>query len=504
MSEYKRNHKLRMSGILAHPSSFPSRFGIGDFGPQAYEFIDFLVRSNQTLWQVLPFGPTGYGDSPYQSFSSFAGQTLFISPELLIKEDLLSETDLQNIPVWFDDKIDYGSVIYYKNNLYQLSYDRFSSLPESHPLCIEFNEFCNSSKWWLNDYALFMALKKQQQNRSWLEWDISYRCMNEYTRNTCMTELSDSIRYQKYLQFLFYRQWYALKAYANDHGIFLIGDIPIFVALDGSDTWANQSIFKLNEEGFPIDVSGVPPDYFSSTGQLWGNPLYRWDVLKEQNYDWWIRRIRHQLTIFDYLRIDHFRGFDAYWAVPFGEKTAVNGRWEKGPGKDFFYTLQNAFGSDLPIFAEDLGVITPEVEDLRDTFHFPGMKILQFGLEDFNDNAFLPHNYPYNCVCYSGTHDNDTTRSWYEHLNPDQKQRMNAYCNADGTNPAWDLIRLSLASPANYSIQPIWDLLNYGNEARMNMPGTSSNNWLFRFSRQSLSSTLSDKLAFYTHLYGRS
>lgn len=497
------NYKNRMSGVLAHPTSFPSKYGIGDLGKASYNFIDFLVESNQTLWQILPIGPTGYGDSPYQSFSSFAGQTLIISPDKLLEDDLLKDDDLTNVPVWFNDKIDYGYVIYYKSGLFKKAFSNFLELDANHRLTALYRDFCNSNNWWLNDFALYSAIKDSYDGRSWLEWDDEIRTPSNDTKAVYTDKMSSSIDYYKFLQFIFYKQWKTLKDYANKHNIFIVGDIPIFVALDGSDTWANQNLFQLDEKGFPLAVSGVPPDYFSSTGQLWGNPLYDWNELKNTNYDWWIRRVKHQLQLVDYLRVDHFRGFEAYWAVPYEDTTAINGSWQQGPCHDFFYALQRELGENMPIWAEDLGVITPEVENLRDTFALPGMKILQFGFENMEDNYFLPHNYPTNCICYPGTHDNNTFMGWYNNAPSHIKDRTKEYLNCSDTDVVWSSIRAALSSTAKYTIIPLQDILEIETSGRMNTPGLPNGNWSWRFLDKSLNKNIADKLAHLTRLFGR-
>ncbi len=498
-----QSNKKRMSGILAHPTSFPSPYGIGDLGQGAYDFIDFLVDSGQTLWQTLPLGPTGYGDSPYQSYSSFAGQTLCISPDMMMKDGLLSAADLQDVPNFFADKIDYGHVIWYKNTLYQKGYETFKTLDGNSEFMRGYNAFCQEHASWLEDFALYVALKEYNKGKSWLEWEDDLRRPNAIVISHYKALLQDSIDYAKFLQYLFYKQWFLLKDYANARGISIVGDIPIFVAMDGCDTWANQSQFQLDSRGFPTVVSGVPPDYFSATGQLWGNPLYDWEKMKHNHYDWWIHRVKHQLHLTDYLRIDHFRGFEAYWAVPYGDSTAVNGTWKAGPYMDFFYALRNSLGDNMPIWAEDLGVITPEVEKLRDDFHLPGMKILQFAFEDLGDNSFLPYNYPENCICYTGTHDNDTTLGWYKKAKPECQAKVRAFMNTKGTDITWDFIRTAFASPAKYAIIPIQDLLGYDSDARMNVPGHGSGNWQWRYRDGALTQDMAKRLHDLTTLYCR-
>ena len=504
MSEYKNNHKYRMSGILAHPTSLPSPYGIGDMGKGAYDFVDFLVNSGQTLWQILPLGPTGYGDSPYQSFSAFAGQPLIISPELLKEDGLLSDDDLKDVPTWYSDKIDYGYVIYYKTNLFKKAFTNFKTVMNDHPdIAKSYSTFLSENSFWLKDYALYMSVKDSYGGASWLSWDECHKDIKPSDYDSVCDKYSDAMDYYFFIQFEFCYQWQKLKKYANERGIYIVGDIPIFVSMDSADAWSNKKYFKLDSKGFPTAVSGVPPDYFSATGQLWGNPLYDWDALKADNYSWWIHRIRHQLDLVDYLRIDHFRGFEAYWSVPYGEETAINGQWIKGPCEDFFQNLQQIFGDNLPIFAEDLGIITPEVEALRDGFGLPGMKILQFAFDSGNDSSFMPHHYTRNSICYTGTHDNDTTRGWYDSLSDYAKERLKLYINSDCSDVCWDLIRVALASTSRYAIIPITDILSVDTSGRMNMPGRPSGNWQWRFKDGALTDAVSDKLRTYTQLYSR-
>lgn len=492
----------RYSGILVHPTSFPSPFGIGDLGQGAYDFIDFLYQSGQTLWQCLPLGPTGYGDSPYQAFSAFAGQPLIISPELLQKEGLLTEEDLAETPDFSVGSVDYGPVITYKTGLLHKACEHFQQ-SEDKGLNKAFRRFCHDEKSWLEDYALFMSLKDFHEGKSWHEWDQCWQFMDSRSRRTALTQFSDSIAYYQFIQFIFYRQWRELKTYANKKGISVIGDIPIFVSPDSADVWANKSLFKLDSKGFPTAVAGVPPDYFSVTGQLWGNPLYNWAEHKKTGYSWWIARIRQQLRMVDYLRIDHFRGFEAYWSVPYGEETAVNGKWIKGPGASLFRAIEKELGKGLPIFAEDLGVITPPVEKLRDTFRFPGMKVLQFAFEGQEESAFLPYLYGENCICYTGTHDNDTTSGWYAGLKEECRDKVRRYMNCDGGNIHWDFIRTALGSTARYAIFPLQDLFGCGSDCRMNTPGLASGNWSWRYSADHLTPELAESLKKTCEVYGR-
>ncbi len=493
----------RLSGILVHPTSFPSPYGIGDLGQGAYDFIDFLEASGQHLWQVLPLGPTGFGDSPYQGFSAFAGQPLLISPKKLIDLKLLTAQDCQDMPEWNPRKTDYGAVITYKTRLFQIAFETFHHTPDK-TLLEEFEAFCQNESSWLEDYTLFMAVKDYHEGRCWLEWEDEIKSPSAAGKALWKEKLADTIQYYQFLQFMFARQWMELRAYAHDHQVEIIGDIPIFVALDSCDVWANKKLFQLDTKGYPTSIAGVPPDYFSATGQLWGNPLYDWDYHKDTGYQWWIDRIRHQLTLVDYLRIDHFRGFEAYWAVPADEETAINGTWEKGPCEDLFLAIQKALGKDLPIFAEDLGIITPEVEQLRDMFQFPGMKVLQFGFENMEDHNYIPHFFTTaNCICYTGTHDNDTTMGWYAKQPEIVKDRIRRYGNTDGNMVGLDFIRFCFGSIAKYAIFPIQDLLLMGSESRMNTPGVAAANWSFRYTQQDLTKERQEWLLQTTKLYNR-
>lgn len=495
----------RMAGVLLHPTSFPSKYGIGDLGKAAYQFIDFLVEAGQRIWQVLPLGPTSFGDSPYQSFSSFAGQPLLISPDLLLEEKLLVEEDFVGMPDWDNSIVDYGTVITYKTVLLKKAYDAFT-VTSNHQLEKEYQDFCEENREWLDDYALFMAGKEAHDGHSWLAWEDSLRNPTMEEKQEWEYQLRTSIRYYKFIQFLFFRQWFRLKEYANQKGVFIVGDIPIFVALDSADVWANKGMFQLDSRGYPIVVAGVPPDYFSETGQLWGNPLYDWEVMKQDNYRWWIQRVKAQLKLVDFLRIDHFRGFEAYWAVPYEEKTAIRGEWKKGPFKDLFYAIEKELGKDIPIFAEDLGIITPEVEELRDTFRFPGMKILQFAFDNTEENNFLPHYYSDNCICYTGTHDNDTTIGWYKNASGASKEKCKKYMNIQGedfSEIVWGFIRMAYGSTAKYAVIPLQDLLEKDSKSRMNIPSTPSGNWAYRYEERELTKELADKMRGMVWLYGR-
>ena len=500
-AEDKTNH--RYSGVLVHPTSFPSPYGIGDMGRGAHEFIDFLAMAGQHLWQVLPLGPSGNGNSPYQSYSVFAGQTLLISPELLIEKKLLTEADVHPIPEFNADRVDYDKVTTYKTSLFKKAYEHFRHTADKN-LLEEYDSFQSNNQYWLDDYCLYMAGKDYHNGLPWYEWEDSLLDPTPKERASWMKLLASEIDYYRFIQFAFFSQWYELKDYANKKGIAIIGDIPIFTAPDSADVWANKELFKLDSKGHPLEVAGVPPDYFSATGQLWGNPLYDWDAMKDDGYRWWIERVRNQLDQVDYIRIDHFRGFEAYWAVPAGEETAMNGKWKKGPGEALFEAIQKALGEELPIFAEDLGIITPEVEKLRDTLGFPGMKIPQFGFDGTGESTFLPHQLSTrNCICYTGTHDNDTTCGWYEHTNEQNKDKVRRYMNTDASSVSWDFIRTCLGTIAKYAIFPVQDLLKLGSEHRMNTPGTATGNWEFRYRSGLLDEGMAKGLKQMTELFGR-
>ncbi len=495
---------MRSSGILLHPTSLPSPYGIGDLGKEAHNFVDFLEKSGQHIWQILPLTHTGYGDSPYQSFSAFAGQPLLISPDYLVDLDLLKKSDLADCPETDDNSLDYGTIIPWKTKILKLAYQNFKKLEDYDELFCDYEAFCKKQAFWLDDYALFLACKDFHNGKSWLEWEAEYRVPTKETKAELRKKLKDGIGYYSFIQFIFFDEWMELKKYANKRGIKIIGDIPIFVSMDSADVWANQSLFQLDSKGFPLKVAGVPPDYFSKTGQLWGNPLYDWDAHDEEGYAWWISRIKNQLKVLDILRIDHFRGFEAYWSIPYGEETAIKGKWVKGPNHKLFKAIQEALGDDLPIIAEDLGVITPEVEALRDDFGFPGMKVLQFAFESTDEGAFLPHNFAHpNCVCYTGTHDNDTTCGWYETLKKDCQKKVLAYMNTTEKNINMAFIRTAFSSIAAFAIFPLQDLLGIGKEGRMNTPGKAVGNWSWRYTKDMLTDELAKELKELTLLYGR-
>lgn len=491
----------RASGILLHPSSLPGDYGIGDLGPQAYAWLDFLDRARCGLWQVLPLGPTGYGDSPYQCFSAFAGNPYLISPEALIQDGLLEQSDLAGAGQFSPQRVDFGQVIPWKLAVLDQAYARFAQggRPE---LESAFARFRQEQAAWLDDFALFMAIKEAHGGASWTTWAPALRGRQPEALEAARRQYTLAVERQAFRQFLFFRQWLGLRRYANSHGIRIIGDAPIFVAHDSADVWAHPELFWLDLRGRPKVVAGVPPDYFSPTGQLWGNPLYRWEVHQAQGYRWWIERIRAVLGLVDLVRLDHFRGFCAYWEVPGKAKTAEKGRWVKAPGMDFFRALQADLG-ELPIIAEDLGVITPDVVELRETFGLPGMKIFQFAFGGGPQDPFLPHHYPFNCVAYTGTHDNDTVLGWYQRVPESEKAFYRRYMNRDGSQVAADMLRGVWSSTAGMALAPLQDFLNLDNAARMNYPGNPSGNWTWRMPGTALSEALLAELRELNYLYER-
>lgn len=492
----------RSSGVLLHPTSLPSKFGVGDLGEAAYQFIDFLVKSKQKLWQTLPLGPTGYGDSPYQCFSAFAGNPLLISLEKLVDEGLLTVEDIE-LPESFNDKlVDYGPVIGFKYSVFRKAYENFKN-QAAELQRMKFDNFCKNEAAWLEDYTLFMAAKEHFDGKAWRDWDPNLTRRDLGAIAHYKEILKDNIGFHKFIQYLFFKQWLELKAYANANYIKVIGDIPIFIADDSADTWSNPELFLLDEKGYPTEVAGVPPDYFSATGQLWGNPLYNWDGLRKTGFQWWIDRISASLKLCDIIRIDHFRGFEAYWAVPYGESTAINGEWRKAPGDELFSAIKKALG-DLPIIAEDLGLITEEVEKLRDDFDLPGMKILQFAFDSSEDNNYIPHSFHPNTVVYTGTHDNNTTLGWYQEASEADKQYVCRYLHVhDDHDIVWDFIRAAWASVSNIAVVPMQDIFSLDAHARMNVPGNAVGNWGWRYTTEMLSDELAVKLRGLTELYGR-
>lgn len=492
----------RSSGILLHPTSLPGPHGIGDLGDSAYRFIDFLAAAGQHLWQVLPLGPTSLGNSPYTSFSAFAGNPLLISPDRLVACGHLTIEDVQETPVFPADRVRYGEVIDWKNKLLERAFTQFSQTASAADR-VSFAVFCETSQYWLEDYVLFMALHEAHGMRPWPTWPQDIAKRHPDAINWWRNHLTHRLSFHRYIQFVFSNQWSAVKGYASERQIAIMGDIPIFVAHHSADVWANPALFYLNETGYPSVVAGVPPDYFSKTGQLWGNPLYRWDEMANRGYSWWIERFRAAFSLVDYVRVDHFRGFEAYWEIPAHHKTAVRGHWVPGPGTRFFEAVRAAFG-EVPIIAEDLGLITPEVHRLREACGFPGMKVLQFAFGSDAANTHLPHNHSSHAVVYTGTHDNDTTLGWFS--DPRLKKERTAalrYMGVSANEMPWPFIRLALASVADTAILPLQDVLGLGSDARMNIPGLPSDNWAWRYTDGQLADAPVKRLRELTEIYGR-
>ncbi len=503
----------RSSGILLHPTSLPGRFGIGELGPEAYRFADFLQGAGQKLWQVLPLNPTGYGDSPYQCFSAYAGNPLLISFEQLLDRGLLAPADLETAPKFPEEQTDYGAVINFKLPLLRKAACHFfRHAPRAER--DEFEAFCRDEAPWLEDYALFMACKDAHRGAVWNQWPAELVVRDPAGLERWRRDLAEDLQVLKFCQFEFFREWQALKAYCQAREIRIMGDIPIYVAHDSADVWARPGLFHLDVNGRPSKVAGVPPDYFSATGQLWGNPIYRWDVMKQAGYAWWIQRFRASLRLFDVVRLDHFRGFEAYWEVPASESTAVQGRWVKGPGAELFAALQAELG-ELPIVAENLGVITPEVEAIRHQFGFPGMSLLQFAFgNDPQGPSFRPHNYPRALVAYTGGHDNDTTVGWWSSSGEQDSTRTpedirkeraftRAYLGFEEGEINWVFIRAVLASVADTVIVPLQDVLGLDSQARMNLPGSLGGNWRWRYRSDALTPDLQHRLKELTMLFDR-
>jgi 4-alpha-glucanotransferase len=467
----------------------------------AYRWLNFLAESGCSKWQILPLGPTGYGDSPYQCFSAFAGNPYLISPEALINEGLLYPEDVSDLPSFPGEHVDFGALIPWKLTLLDRAHQRFEERA-SDALRTDLAAFRHSETAWLEDFSLFMAIKEEHGGGPWVTWSPELRDREPRALDEARRRLELAIQRQVFRQYVFFRQWGSLRAEANRLGIQIIGDIPIFVAHDSADVWAHPELFYLDPDGRPNSVAGVPPDYFSPTGQLWGNPLYRWGVHKQNGYAWWVERFRAVLKQVDIVRLDHFRGFAGYWKVSGKAKTAVKGRWVRGPGRDFLQAVRNALGS-LPIIAEDLGVITPDVVKLRDGFGLPGMKILQFAFEGSPQDPFLPHNYPQNCVVYTGTHDNDTALGWYERVNEEARMFYHRYLDRDGSQVAWDMIRACWASVAVYALAPMQDFLDLDNSGRMNYPGNPSGNWTWRMTESAMNDDLAHRIKELNYLYSR-
>lgn len=489
----------RCSGILLHPTSLPSPWGIGDLGSGGRQWVDFLAQAEQRLWQILPLGPTGYGNSPYLSYSAMAGNPLLISLELLQKQGLLpAHLPHPDLPT---HRVDYEAVYQHKLPLLRMAWSYFQTEPTS---MADLREFQAQHAHWLPDFSLFMALKDAHQGQPWYEWEAGLAWRDPDTLAQWQARVQPDQDFHSFLQYLFWHQWQALHEYAQSRQVRIIGDLPIYVAHDSADVWAHPDLFAIDREtGAVALMAGVPPDYFSETGQLWGNPVYDWEALVQTDFAWWVERMRHLLALVDIIRIDHFRGFESFWQVPQGEETAVNGEWVTAPGEALFRTLQRELG-ELPIIVEDLGVITPEVEALRDEFGLPGTKVLQFGFDDNPDNPYLTFNFVQNCVVYTGTHDNPTTVAWYETLDAAAQHRVIrylGYLSAQGIH--WDLLRLGMASVARWCIVPLQDVLGLGKEGRMNAPGEAAGNWEWRTPGDVFTLDLAEKLATLTRTYGR-
>lgn len=503
----------RESGVLLHVTSLPSSQGIGNLGPTARRFVDFLTRTRQSLWQVLPLGATGFGNSPYQCYSAFAGNPLLISFEQLVEDGLLESSDLPVAGTFPDDDVDFDQLFVQANRLLTKAHHQFRT-PAFANLQTELATFAAENKSWLDEYALFQAIKSAHGGVAWTNWSEDARSRKPAALKKYRKDLAAQIEYEKFVQFAFYRQWMALKGYANERGIAIVGDLPIFVAHDSADVWTHQDLFYLEEDGRPSVVAGVPPDYFSATGQLWGNPIYRWDRMKSKRYSWWVERIRGALLLFDRVRIDHFRGFESYWEVPGDADTAAGGKWVPGPGASLFKAAEKALGP-LPVIAEDLGVITPEVEALRDELGFPGMRVLQFAFgTDPKGKDYQPHNYPRHSLVYTGTHDNDTAVGWFHSQAgegttrsqadiDDERARVLAYTGTNGSEIHWDMIRVALSSVSETAIFPMQDVLGLGSNARMNLPGTGTGNWKWRFTWNQVTPKIEERLRKLTEIYER-
>ncbi len=488
---------MRSSGILMPISSLASPYGIGTLGNEAYQFIDFLKAAGQKYWQILPLGPTSYGDSPYQSFSVFAGNPYFIDLEELCKNGLLTKQECESQD-WGGNAqyVDYQKMFESRNPLLRKAYER-----EKGGSALA--EFRARNTDWLEDYALYMALKKEMKLKAWNEWNDDIKLRKPSALTKYREKLRSEIDFNVYLQYLFFEQWFKLKKYANENGIGIIGDVPIYVALDSADAWANSEIFMLDENKQPTSVAGCPPDAFTSTGQLWGNPIYRWDYLKENQYGWWVQRLRASAALHDITRIDHFRGFESYYVIPYGDKTAENGQWFKGPGMDFFDIIKEKLGH-VRLIAEDLGYLTSEVYEMREKSGYPGMKVLEFAFDSRESSDYLPHNYTKNCVVYTGTHDNDTVRGWFHTANPQDIKLAMRYMNiTDPQDGSWAFIRTAYASVADMAIVQMQDFLDLDSSCRMNTPSTVGNNWKWRLKSGVLNLELAEKIEALAKLYGR-
>lgn len=488
---------MRKSGILLHISSLPSDYGIGTMGKEAYKFVDFLKTAKQTLWQILPVGPTSYGDSPYQSFSTNAGNPYFIDLDTLCEEGLLKKSDYSQIKWGTDaERTDYEAIY---NNRFKVLRKAFDSFKTGD--LTAFNEFLQKNEKWISNYALFMSIKDTMNGKSWLDWDDNLRKRDPHSLWEFKSTHEDDVMFWEFLQFKFFEQWNKLKKYANENGISIIGDIPIYVALDSAEVWVYPDLFELDENLMPTAVAGCPPDAFSPTGQLWGNPLYNWEKHREFGYNWWIDRIKSATTLYDIVRIDHFRGFEGYYSIPYGHETAENGKWLKGPGMDLFNAVKNELG-DLPIIAEDLGFLTEDVHELLKNSGFPGMKVLEFAFDPKEESSYLPHKYNQNSVVYVGTHDNNTVNGWIKELDKATLDFCKKYLDAED-DLVWKLIKTAMSSVSETAVIQMQDYLELGEAARMNTPSTSGGNWQWRMNKKALTKKLAEKIADITRTYGR-
>ncbi len=490
----------RSGGVLLHPTSLPGPSGVGDFGAEAYRFIDFLSASGQGVWQILPLGPVGDSNSPYDCSSAFAGDPLLISESWLVQYGLLRPSDIPpDLPS--NEKADFAAARVRKEPLLREAFDRFVGEPDPR-LVQHFDDFCQRERSWIDDFALFEALSNKLDGAPWLDWDHKLSSRDPEALAQIKGDLSEDVHFHQFVQFVFDQQWRAVHRYAGLHNVRIMGDIPIYVSLNSVDVWAHQDLFDLNEAGRPNVVAGVPPDYFSESGQLWGNPCYRWKRIAQHDYGWWQQRFQRALELHDLVRVDHFRAFQAGWQVPVGEETAINGRWVAGPGEELFGCLKSEIGS-LPIVVEDLGLITEDVNELRDRLGLPGMKVLHFAFGDDSRNPYLPHNYQPNCVVYTGTHDNDTTLGWFAQLDDATRVRVERYIGPGAEEINWALIRLAYRSVADLAMIPAQDLLGLGSEHRMNVPGTADGNWAWRMTEGALTTEIAERLRTLSEIYGR-
>jgi 4-alpha-glucanotransferase len=492
---------MRASGILLPVSSLPSKYGIGCFSEEAYEFVDQLARAGQKYWQILPLGPTGYGDSPYQSFSTFAGNPYFIDLEAFVKEGYLDKSDCEDCDWGTNESyVDYEKIYNSRFRLLRKAFENYDCETDQ-----EYRKFVKENAAWLEDYSLYMAIKDNLNGISWIEWPTELKNREKAALAEEREKLAKEVGFYCFQQFCFFKQWTALKAYANAKGVEMIGDIPIYVAFDSADAWAQPELFQFDKENIPIGVAGCPPDAFSATGQLWGNPLYDWEYHKKTGYAWWIRRMANCMKLYDVVRIDHFRGFDEYYSIPYGDKTAQFGHWEKGPGMDLFRALEKNLGK-LDVIAEDLGLLTDSVIEMVEESGFPGMKVLQFAFDENEDSPYLTHRYERNCIVYTGTHDNETTRGWFRNLSQHDRNFARAYIGCEGkheTAAVWSMIRAAMSSVADRCVIPVQDYLCLGNEARINEPSTLGDNWKWRMKKGQLNETIIQKIYKMTKLYGR-